>query len=66
MVDQGLTIRFLLLLGSTILFSYGGNEKMESERISDEYLDPMNFNPESLIGIPHIYDVFRKGNVTHS
>lgn len=26
-------------------------------RISDEYLDPMNFNPESLIGIPHIYDV---------
>ena len=32
-------------------------------RISDEYLDPMNFNPGSLIGIPHIYDVFRKGNV---
>lgn len=32
-------------------------------RISDEYLDPMNFNPQSLIGIPHIYDVFRKGNV---
>ena len=32
-------------------------------RISDEFLDPMNFNPESLIGIPHIYDVFRKGNV---
>jgi len=32
-------------------------------RISDEYLDPMNFNPESLIGIQHIYDVFRKGNV---
>lgn len=32
-------------------------------RISDEYLDPMNFIPESLIGIPHIYDVFRKGNV---
>lgn len=32
-------------------------------RISDEYLDSMNFNPESLIGIPHIYDVFRKGNV---
>lgn len=27
-------------------------------RISDEYLDPMNFNPESLIGIPHIYDVY--------
>ncbi|MCI5620650.1 MAG: circularly permuted type 2 ATP-grasp protein [Lachnospiraceae bacterium] len=32
-------------------------------RISDEYLDPMNFNPDSLIGIPHIYEVFKKGNV---
>ena len=32
-------------------------------RISDEYLDPMNFNKESLIGIPHIYDIYRKGNV---
>jgi uncharacterized circularly permuted ATP-grasp superfamily protein len=32
-------------------------------RISDEYLDPMNFNPESVIGIPHIFDVYKKGNV---
>ena len=32
-------------------------------RISDEYLDPMTFNPESVIGIPHIFEVFRKGNV---
>ena len=32
-------------------------------RISDEYLDPMTFNEESVIGIPHIYDVYRKGNV---
>ncbi len=32
-------------------------------RISDEYLDPMNFLKESVIGIPHIYDVYRKGNV---
>ena len=32
-------------------------------RISDEYLDPMSFNEESVIGIPHIYDIYRKGNV---
>lgn len=32
-------------------------------RISDEYLDPMNFNKESVIGIPHIFDILRKGNV---
>ncbi len=32
-------------------------------RISDEYLDPMTFLPESLIGIPHIIDAYRAGNV---
>lgn len=45
---------------------YNGNKERIGavyRRISDEYLDPMNFNPESVIGIPHIYDVFRKGNV---
>lgn len=32
-------------------------------RTSVEYLDPLNFRPESLIGVPHIFDVYRKGNV---
>ena len=32
-------------------------------RISDEYLDPMTFLPESLIGIPNLMDVYRSGNV---
>lgn len=32
-------------------------------RISDEYLDPMTFLPESLIGVPGIMDVYRSGNV---
>jgi uncharacterized circularly permuted ATP-grasp superfamily protein len=32
-------------------------------RISDEYLDPMTFLGESLIGVPHIMDAYRKGNV---
>ena len=43
----------------------GKKEKVGAvyRRISDEYLDPMNFNKESLIGIPHIYDIYRKGNV---
>jgi len=43
----------------------GRKEKVGAvyRRISDEYLDPMNFNPESVIGIPHIYDIYRKGNV---
>ena len=32
-------------------------------RISDDYLDPMNFVEDSLIGVPHLFDVYRKGNV---
>jgi len=32
-------------------------------RISDEYLDPMTFLAESLIGVPHIMDAYRAGNV---
>ena len=32
-------------------------------RISDEYLDPMTFLPESLIGIPHLMSVYRSGHV---
>jgi len=32
-------------------------------RISDEYLDPMTFLAESLIGVPHIMDAYRRGNV---
>ena len=43
----------------------GHKEKVGAvyRRISDDYMDPMNFNPQSLIGVPHIYDAFRKGNV---
>lgn len=43
----------------------GRKEKVGAvyRRISDEFLDPMNFNKESVIGIPHIYDIYRKGNV---
>ena len=32
-------------------------------RVSDEYLDPTTFLPESLIGIPGIMDAYRAGNV---
>ena len=45
---------------------YSGNKERVGvvyRRISDEYLDPMTFNKESVIGIPHIFDIYRKGNV---
>ncbi|MCQ2464761.1 MAG: circularly permuted type 2 ATP-grasp protein [Oscillospiraceae bacterium] len=32
-------------------------------RIADEYLDPLTFLPESLIGIPNLMEAYRAGNV---
>ncbi len=32
-------------------------------RISDEYLDPMLFEPSSLLGVPNIMQAYAKGNV---
>ncbi|WP_425099015.1 circularly permuted type 2 ATP-grasp protein [Tropicibacter sp. S64] len=33
-------------------------------RVDDDFLDPLNFNPESALGIPGIMDVYRAGNIT--
>lgn len=33
-------------------------------RVDDEYLDPLNFNPKSMLGVPGILDVYRAGNIT--
>lgn len=42
-----------------------GSEKVGAiyRRISDEYLDPLTFKPESLISIPGVMDAYRAGNV---
>ncbi len=32
-------------------------------RIDDEYLDPLTFHPQSVLGIPGLMDAYRKGNV---
>ena len=32
-------------------------------RIDDDYLDPLTFNPDSLIGLPGLFDVYRSGNL---
>ena len=32
-------------------------------RISDEYLDPFCFNPDSVIGVPNLISAYRAGNV---
>ena len=43
----------------------GGKTKIGAlyRRISDEYLDPLTFEPTSLIGIPNLMEAYRSGNV---
>ncbi len=33
-------------------------------RVDDDYLDPLNFKPESMLGVPGIFDVYRAGGIT--
>ncbi|PUB11577.1 circularly permuted type 2 ATP-grasp protein [Yoonia sediminilitoris] len=33
-------------------------------RVDDDFLDPLNFNPDSMLGVPGIMDVYRAGNIT--
>jgi uncharacterized circularly permuted ATP-grasp superfamily protein len=33
-------------------------------RIDDEYIDPLNFNPTSMLGVPGLFDVYRAGGIT--
>jgi uncharacterized circularly permuted ATP-grasp superfamily protein len=33
-------------------------------RVDDEFLDPLVFRPESMLGIPGVFDVYRSGRVT--
>ena len=57
----------LFVEGNVLYYSeYSGKRQRVGtvyRRISDEYLDPMTFLPESLLGVPHILDAYRAGNV---
>ena len=33
-------------------------------RVDDDYIDPLNFNPESMLGVPGVMDVYRAGGIT--
>ncbi|MGB3409479.1 MAG: circularly permuted type 2 ATP-grasp protein [Jannaschia sp.] len=33
-------------------------------RVDDDYLDPLTFKPESMLGVPGIFDVYRAGGIT--
>ena len=33
-------------------------------RVDDDFLDPLTFHPDSMLGVPGIMDVYRAGNIT--
>ena len=33
-------------------------------RVDDDFLDPLTFKPESMLGVPGIFDVYRAGGIT--
>ena len=33
-------------------------------RVDDDYLDPLNFKPDSVLGVPGIMDIYRAGGIT--
>lgn len=46
--------------------NYGGARQRVGaiyHRVSDEFMDPMVFEQSSVIGVPHIMEAYRKGNV---
>ena len=57
----------LFVEGNYLYYSeYSGERKKVGtlyRRISDEYIDPMTFYPDSLLGVPHLIDAYRAGNV---
>ena len=56
----------LYVRDSTLYYrSTRGDEKVGAlyRRVSDEYMDPLCFEPSSLIGIPNLMAAFRAGNV---
>ncbi|MFC7332208.1 circularly permuted type 2 ATP-grasp protein [Rhodocista pekingensis] len=42
-----------------------GLERVDAlyRRVGDDFLDPLAFNPDSCLGVPGIFDAYRKGNV---
>ena len=48
--------------GNIIINTTAGTQKVDViyRRIDDEYLDPLSFNPHSLLGSPGIFDAYRE------
>jgi uncharacterized circularly permuted ATP-grasp superfamily protein len=51
--------------GRVMIRTTAGTETVDViyRRIDDEFLDPLSFNPSSLLGTPGLFDAYRNGNV---
>jgi uncharacterized circularly permuted ATP-grasp superfamily protein len=52
--------------GKVFMRTTTGPERVDViyRRIDDDYLDPLTFKPESMLGVPGLFDAYRAGNVT--
>lgn len=66
----GATLAFpgdLVVEGGCVYYKglYNSREKVGSiyRRVSDEYLDPLTFVSDSMLGVPNLMEAYKKGNV---
>lgn len=52
--------------GFVYMRTTGGLQQVDViyRRIDDEFIDPLNFRPDSILGIPGLFNAYRAGNVT--
>ncbi|HHY50820.1 MAG TPA: circularly permuted type 2 ATP-grasp protein [Alphaproteobacteria bacterium] len=52
--------------GKVFMRTTTGPERVDViyRRIDDDFLDPLTFRPDSLLGVPGLFDAYRSGNVT--
>lgn len=52
--------------GKVFMRTTTGPERVDViyRRVDDDYLDPLTFRPDSMLGVPGLFDAYRAGNVT--
>lgn len=52
--------------GKVFMRTTKGPERVDViyRRIDDDFLDPLTFRPDSMLGVPGLFDAYRAGNVT--
>jgi uncharacterized circularly permuted ATP-grasp superfamily protein len=52
--------------GALYMRTVSGKERVDVlyRRVDDDYLDPLTFNPNSTLGVPGLFDLYRAGGVT--